>query len=260
MPYQNLILEQAGNVTILTINRPKALNSLNPATLLELETAFTALNADLEVKVIILTGAGEKAFVAGGDISSMQPLNPLEARAVARQAQNLFNLVEYSPKIIIGAINGYALGGGCELAMACDIRLASTTAKLGQPEINLGIIPGWAGTQRLPRLVGKGKAKEMMFTGDMVTAEEAEKIGLVNRAVAAEELMDAALQMAQKIAEKPQVAVRMIKKAVDNGLEMPVDKAIDYEAELFGLCFATKDQKEGMAAFLEKRKAEWKDC
>jgi len=260
MPYQNLILEQNGNVTTLTINRPKALNSLNPDTLQELSTAFTSLNADKNVKVVILTGAGEKAFVAGGDISSMQPLNPLQARATAKQAQALFNLIEYSPKIVIAAVNGYALGGGCELSMACDIRLAADNAKLGQPEINLGIIPGWAGTQRLPRLVGKGKAKEMMLTGDMVSAEEAEKIGLVNRVVAAESLMETALEMAQKIAAKPQVPVSLIKEAVDNGLEMPVDKAIDYEAELFGLCFATKDQKEGMAAFLEKRQAVWKDC
>lgn len=260
MPYQNLILEETGNVTTLTINRPKALNSLNPETLQELETAFICLNNDENVKVIIITGSGEKAFVAGGDISAMQPLSPLQARAVARQAQALFNLIEYSPKIVIAAINGYALGGGCELALACDIRLAADNAKLGQPEINLGIIPGWAGTQRLPRLVGKGKAKEMMLTGDMVRAEEAEKIGLVNRSVAADVLMNTALEMAQKIAAKPQVAVRLIKEAVDNGMEMPVDKAIDYEAELFGLCFATKDQKEGMAAFLEKRQAEWKDC
>ncbi|MDT8420295.1 MAG: enoyl-CoA hydratase-related protein [Desulfuromonadales bacterium] len=260
MSYQNLLLEQSGNVITLTINRPEALNSLNPATLQELEKAFTALNADESVKVIVITGAGEKAFVAGGDISAMQPLDPMQARAVARQAQRLFNLIEYSPKIVIAAINGYALGGGCELAMACDIRLAAETAKLGQPEINLGIIPGWAGTQRLPRLIGKGRAKEMMLTGDMVDAEKAEKIGLVNQTVPAHELMNVAMIMAQKIAGKPQVAVRLIKEAVDNGLDMPVDKAIDYEAELFGLCFATKDQKEGMTAFLEKRKAKWQDC
>lgn len=260
MTYQNLKLEQTENVTILTIDRPKALNSLNPDTIRELESAFGALNNDPEVHVIILTGAGEKAFVAGGDISVMQPLKPLEARAVARQAQKLFNLIEHSPKIVIAAINGYALGGGCELAMACDIRLAADLAKMGQPEINLGIIPGWAGTQRLPRLVGKGKAKEMMLTGDMVSAAEAERIGLVNRTVASDKLMDEALEMARKIAGKPQIAVGLIKEAVDNGLEMPVDKAIDYEAELFGLCFATEDQKEGMAAFLEKRKAQWKNC
>ncbi|HKJ03994.1 MAG TPA: enoyl-CoA hydratase-related protein [Geopsychrobacteraceae bacterium] len=260
MTYQNLLLEQTENVVTLTINRPKALNSLNPDTLYELEAAVSALNVDPTVNVIIITGAGGKAFVAGGDISAMQPLKPMAARAVARQAQNLFNIIEHSPKIIIAAINGYALGGGCELAMSSDIRIASQNAKLGQPEINLGIIPGWAGTQRLPRLVGIGKAKEMMLTGDMINADEAERIGLVNRVVAAEELLDTAMEMAQKIARKPQVAIGLIKEAVDNGLEMPVDKAISYEAELFGLCFATEDQKEGMAAFLEKREAKWKNC
>lgn len=260
MSYQNTQIETSDSIAILTINRPKALNALNPPTLHELHSAFNKLQDDTTVKVIILTGAGDKAFVAGGDISVMAPLKPMEARSVARQAQSLFNLIEYSPKIVIAAINGYALGGGCELAMACDIRLAADTAKLGQPEINLGIIPGWAGTQRLPRLVGKGKAKEMMLTGDMVGATEAEKIGLINRAVPGDELLATAMEMAKKIASKPQVAARLIKEAVDNGMEMPVDKAIDYEAELFGLCFATEDQKEGMAAFLEKRQAEWKDC
>lgn len=259
MDYQNLNIDTNDSIAILTINRPKALNALNPQTLKELDCAFDNLINDPSVKVVILTGAGEKAFVAGGDISVMAPLKPMEARSVARQAQALFNKIEYAPVIVIAAINGYALGGGCELAMACDIRLAADSAKLGQPEINLGIIPGWAGTQRLPRLVGKGKAKELMLTGDMVTAAEAERIGLVNRAVPAEKLIGTALEMAGKIASKPQVAVRLIKEAVDNGMEMPVDKAIDYEAELFGLCFATEDQKEGMSAFLEKRQAAWKN-
>lgn len=259
MTYQNLSLSRTDGVVTLTINRPDALNSLNPATLTDLENCFGALIQDDTVKVILLTGAGKKAFVAGGDISFMAPLEPMQARAVARQAQDLFDLIEHAPKIVIAVINGYALGGGCELAMACDIRLAADTAKLGQPEINLGIIPGWGGTQRLPRLVGKGKAKEMMLTGDMVTAADAEKIGLVNRCLPADSLLEVAMEMAEKIAAKPQVAARLIKEAVDNGLDMPVDKAIPYEAELFGLCFATEDQKEGMSAFLEKRTAAWKD-
>lgn len=260
MTYENLLLETRDQIALLTINRPKALNSLNPQTLNELSLMIAELQANSDVKVIILTGSGEKAFVAGGDIASMQPLAPLQARAVALQAQKLFNDIEYGDKVVIGAINGYALGGGCELAMACDLRIASANAKFGQPEINLGIIPGWAGTQRLPRLIGKGKAKELMFTGDMISASKAEQLGLVNRVVEQQDLLDTAWEMAKKIAIKPQVPIKLIKQAVNNGLEMESQKAYIYEAELFGLCFATEDQKEGMAAFLEKRQANWKDC
>lgn len=259
MAYQNLLLEIEDQIALLTINRPKALNSINLATMDELSVAIAELQKNPDVKVIILTGAGEKAFVAGGDISAMQPLGPLEARKVAQQAQQLFNDIEYGAKVVIGAINGYALGGGCELAMACDIRIASDNARFGQPEINLGIIPGWAGTQRLPRLVGKGRAKELMLTGDMVSAAEAVPLGLANQVVPQDELIDTAKQLAAKIASKPQVAVRLIKEAVNNGMEMDSHKAFAYEAELFGLCFSTEDQKEGMGAFLEKRQAEWKD-
>jgi enoyl-CoA hydratase len=259
MTYENLLLEIRNQIALLTINRPKALNSLNPQTLEELSRMIAELQANPDVKVIILTGSGEKAFVAGGDISVMQPLGPLEARGVARQAQQLFNDIEYGDKVVIGAINGYALGGGCELAMACDIRIAADTAKFGQPEIKLGIIPGWAGTQRLPRMVGKGKAKQLMFTGDMVSAAEAERIGLADQVVSQEELLDCAWQLAEKIATKSQVAIRLIKEAVENGMEMESQKAFTYEAELFGLCFATEDQKEGMSAFLEKRQPVWKD-
>lgn len=259
MLYRNLLLQITNQVALLTINRPQALNALNPATLGELAEAITDLENNPQVKVVIITGAGGKAFVAGGDIAVMQSLGPMDAREVARQAQKLFNAIEYSPKVMIAAINGYALGGGCELAMACDIRIAAETAKLGQPEINLGIIPGWAGTQRLPRLVGKGKAKQLMFTGDMVSAAEAERIGLVNQVVPQQQLLAVAQAMAEKIAGKSQVAIRLIKEAVDNGMEMAVDKAFAYEADLFALCFATADQKEGMRAFLEKRPAKWQD-
>ncbi len=259
MIYKNLLLEIRDNIAQLTINRPKALNCLNPQTLVELSQMFAELQKNPEIKAIILTGAGEKAFVAGGDVAAMQPLGPLEARQVAQQAQQLFNDIEYGDKVVIAAVNGYALGGGCELAMACDIRIAADSAKLGQPEINLGIIPGWAGTQRLPRLVGKGKAKELMLTGDMITAAEAQQIGLVNQVVSKNELLNTAWRMAKKIAGKSQIAIQLIKQAVDNGMEMDINKAFAYEAELFGLCFATEDQKEGMAAFLEKRPAAWKD-
>ncbi|SHI48327.1 enoyl-CoA hydratase [Malonomonas rubra DSM 5091] len=259
MAYENLRIEIENNITLITIDRPKALNSLNMVTMDALSQAIADLQANTEVKVIILTGAGEKAFVAGGDISAMQPLGPMDARKVAQKAQQLFNDIEYGKKVVIGAINGYALGGGCELAMACDIRIASDNAKFGQPEIKLGIIPGWAGTQRLPRLIGKGKAKELMFTGDMISAEEAVQLGLANQVVAQSALIATAKQMAEKIAAMPQVAISLIKEAVNNGIEMESQKAFSYEAELFGLCFATEDQKEGMGAFLEKRTPEWKD-
>ncbi|PLY00467.1 MAG: crotonase [Desulfuromonas sp.] len=260
MTYENLELSIENHVAVLTINRPKALNSLNPQTLSELATCVAELESSAEVKVVIITGAGEKAFVAGGDIAVMQPLNALKAREIARTAQQLFNTIEAGKKIYIAAINGYALGGGCELAMACDLRIAASEARLGQPEVNLGIIPGWGGTQRLARLVGKGKAKELMFTGDMVSAEKAEQLGLVNQVVPRDQLLDSTRELAGRIAQKSQLAVRLIKEAVDNGLEMETNRAFTYEADLFGLCFSGEDQKEGMLAFLEKRQAIWKDC
>lgn len=259
MNFDNLLVEQKDRVALLTINRPKSLNALNGETLQELGQAFSALEQEEEVKVIILTGAGDKAFVAGGDISVMAKATPLLARELALQAQRLFNRIETCSKPVIAAINGYALGGGCELAMACDIRLASENAKIGQPEINLGIIPGWAGTQRLPRLVGKGRAKELIFTGDMLSAAEAKDIGLVNRVFPQSGLLPAATQMAQKIATKGAIALRLAKEAIDNGMEMDITRAGDYEADLFALCFATEDQKEGMGAFLEKRQAIFQD-
>ena len=259
MNFENLLVEQKDRVALLTINRPKSLNALNGETLRELVQAFSTLEQEEEVKVIILTGAGDKAFVAGGDISVMAKATPLLARELALQAQRLFNRIETCSKPVIAAINGYALGGGCELAMACDIRLASDNAKIGQPEINLGIIPGWAGTQRLPRLVGKGRAKELIFTGDMLSAAEARDIGLVNRVFPQAELLAAATQMAQKIAAKGGIALRLAKEAIDNGMEMDITRAGDYEADLFALCFATEDQKEGMGAFLEKRQAVFQD-
>jgi len=254
-----LLIENQDGVALVTVNRPKALNSLNQPLLAALHDFILGVENDASVRVVILTGAGEKAFVAGGDIAVMQPLGPLAARDMALQAQAVFNAIEACSKPVIAAINGYALGGGCELAMACDIRIASDAAKLGQPEINLGIIPGWQGTQRLPRLVGKGRAKELIFTGNMVSAEEACRIGLVNQVVPAGELIQSAREMAGQMAGKSLAALRLAKEAIGNGLEMESTKAYRYEADLFGLCFSTADQKEGMGAFLEKRKPQFKD-
>ncbi|EEG76090.1 short-chain-enoyl-CoA hydratase [Dethiobacter alkaliphilus] len=259
MAFENILFEKDGSIATVTINRPKALNALNADTLKELDQVFTELAADDTVSAVILTGAGEKAFVAGADISFMKDLTAVEARAFAQLGQAAFNKIENLPQPVIAAINGFALGGGCELASACDIRLASESAKFGQPEVNLGVPPGFAGTQRLPRLVGKGRAKELLYTGDMIDAAEAYRIGLVNKVFAtAEELQEAAKKMAKKIAGKGQIAVRVTKSAVNQGMEMDSARGMAYEAEVFGLVFSTEDQKEGMAAFLEKRKAEFK--
>jgi enoyl-CoA hydratase len=258
MSFANLTVEK-GKIAIVTINRPKVLNALNKDTLVEIKEAFDQLAVDPEVKVIILTGSGEKAFVAGADISFMQPMTALEAYEFGAFAQDAFMSIEGNPKPVIAAVNGFALGGGNEIAMSCDLRLAADTAKFGQPEINLGIIPGFAGTQRLARLVGKTKAKELVFTGDMIDAEEAYRIGLVNKVVPLADLMAEAQKMAEKIASKGAVSLKLAKSAIDTGLETDFQTGQQIEAQLFGVCFATEDQKEGMSAFLEKRKAEFKD-
>jgi enoyl-CoA hydratase len=260
MEFKNLLVEVADQVATVTINRPKVLNALNAETLKELEQAFAALEADPAAKVIIVTGAGEKAFVAGADIAAMQPIGPVAAREFALLAHRIMDRLEQGSKTVIAAVNGFALGGGCELAMACDIRLASDNARFGQPEINLGIIPGWAGTQRLPRLVGRGRALELLLTGDLIDAAEACRIGLVNRVVPTAELLPEARKLAGKIAGKGQVAVRLCRDAVRHGLEVDRARGSAMEADLFALCFATADQKEGMQAFLEKRKPEFKDA
>ncbi len=254
MPYEYVIIERDGEVGILTINRPKALNALNREVLVDLRKAIEELRDDDTVKVIIITGAGEKSFVAGADIGTMQPFGVQEARDWARLGQSVLTEIENLEKPVIAAVNGFALGGGCELALACDIRIASDQAKLGQPEVGLGILPGYGGTQRLPRLVGKGTAKRLIFTGEMIGAEEAREIGLVDMVVGADELMEAALKMARTIASKGQVAVRLAKIAINRGCDMDLASGIAYEAEVFAECFATEDQKEGMKAFLEKRK------
>lgn len=244
-------------IALITINRPEALNALSSAVNKQLAAALEDVEEDKDIRAVIITGAGQKAFVAGADIAEMQPKNSEEAYNFCRLGQQVFARIESLSKPVIAAVNGFALGGGCELAMACDIRLASKNAKFGQPEINLGIIPGYGGTQRLPRLIGKGKALELMLTGEMIAAEEAERLGLVQGVVDGD-VVAKARELAQKIAAKGALAVRYVKAAVQHGLEADQERAIAYEASLFGLCFATEDQKEGMAAFLEKRKPTFK--
>lgn len=259
MPESYLLVEIREQIATLTINRPEKLNALSEELFFELSATLDALEKNQDVAVCILTGAGDKAFVAGGDIAAMVDVTPQWARQFALLAQRVLNRIETFPKPVIAAINGYALGGGCELAMACDIRIAAETAKFGQPEVKLGIIPGFAGTQRLARLVGKGRAKEIVLTGEMFDAQEASRVGLVNKVVPAAELTAAARQMALTIASRSRTAVRLSKEAIDNGLEMDVTRAGSYEAELFAYCFSCADRREGMMAFLEKRPADFPD-
>lgn len=260
MEYKNLLVEIEQGLATVTISRPKALNALNPETVQELEHAFSGLDQDSGVQVILLTGAGEKAFVAGADIAAMQEMTPIQARTFSQAGHTAFNLIENLSKPVIAVVNGFALGGGCELAMACDIRLAGEKAKFGLPEVSLGVIPGFAGTQRLARLIGKGRAKELVFTADMIDAQEAWRLGLVNKVLPQDELLAAARKMAEKIASRGPVAVRLGKEAVNGGMEMDLDRACAYEADQFALCFTTADQREGMQAFLEKRPADFKGC
>jgi enoyl-CoA hydratase len=255
MAFDNLLIERDEATAIVTINRPKVLNALNTQTLDELRRAILELKQDDGVRVVILTGAGEKAFVAGADINELAVQTPTAGREHALAGQHVFDLIENIGKPVIAAINGYALGGGCELAMACTLRLAADTAKLGQPEIALGLIPGYAGTQRLPRLVGKGRAMEMILTGAPIAADEAQRIGLVNRVVPAADLMAEARKLAAQLAKSAPIAMRYIINAVNKGMEIPFAEACQYEATLFGLVASTDDMKEGTAAFLEKRKA-----
>jgi enoyl-CoA hydratase len=255
MAFENLLIERDEATAVVTINRPKVLNALNTQTLDELRRAILELKQDEGVRVVIVTGAGEKSFVAGADINELAVQTPTGGREHALAGQHVFDLIENMGKPVIAAINGYALGGGCELAMACTLRLAADTAKLGQPEIALGLIPGYAGTQRLTRLVGKGTAMEMILTGAPIAAEEARRIGLVNRVVPAAELMIHARALAAQLATSAPIAVRYIINAVNKGGEMPFAEACQYEATLFGLVASTDDMKEGTAAFLEKRKA-----
>jgi enoyl-CoA hydratase len=255
MTEASLLLEKDGALAIITFNNPKALNALTAATFYRLEELLDQLEQDADIRVVILTGAGEKAFIAGGDICHLGTLDADGAREFALLAQRVIDRIEAFPKPVIAAINGYALGGGCELAMGCDIRIASDSARFGQPEVKLGIIPGFAGTQRLARLVGKGRAKELVFTGEMIDAEEACRIGLVNRVVTGDRLLEEARSLALKMCDKSASAIRFAKDAIDNGLEMDFARGARYEADLFALCFTTADCKEGISAFLETRLA-----
>jgi enoyl-CoA hydratase len=257
MPYDNLLIERDGAVAIVTVNRPAVLNAINAPTLDALERVMLDLQSDEDVRVVVLTGAGEKAFIAGADINELAVQAPVGGREHSLKGQRVFRLVETLGKPVIAAINGYALGGGCELAMACTLRIAADTARIGLPEISLGILPGYAGTQRMARLLGKGKALELILTGAPVTADEAARIGLVNRVVPAAALLAEVRSLAANLAARAPVAVRYILSAINDGLEMPFSEACNFEATLFGLVASTDDMREGTRAFLEKRKAQF---
>jgi enoyl-CoA hydratase len=258
MDFDNLLLERDGAVAIVTVNRPQVLNALNFATIDDLRRAVLFLKHDTGVRAIVITGSGEKAFVAGADINELAVQSPAQGRDHALRGQHVFDLVENLGKPVIAAINGYALGGGCELAMACTLRLAADSARLGQPEINLGLIPGYGGTQRLARLVGRGAALEMLLSGRHVTAQEALQLGLVNRVVPAANLLSEARTLAAELALKAPLAIQYIIEAVHRGLDVSFDKAQFLEATLFGLVSSTDDMREGTTAFLEKRKPDFK--
>ena len=258
MTFENILFSTKDSIAYVTVNRPKVLNALNMATMEELRTAFHALKSDKGVRVVILTGAGEKAFIAGADIGELSKQDAITAKEYTHRGQSVLNLIENLGKPVIACINGFALGGGCEIALACTMRLASETAKLGQPEVKLGIIPGYGGSQRLPRLVGKGIAMQILLTGEMITAQEAHRIGLVNEVTAPADLIPRAEAIAQKIIANAPLAVQYTMEAVNKGMGMNLSEGLYLEAVLFGLCCATEDKKEGTTAFLEKRAAQFK--
>lgn len=259
MELKNILLEKEGNVAVVTINRPKALNALNSETLNDLYKAVSYLEGEKDVYAVILRGAGDKSFVAGADISEMKDLSEEEGRNFGILGNRVFRKLENLDKPVIAAISGFALGGGCELAMACDIRIASEKAKFAQPEVGLGITPGFGGTQRLPRIVGTGVAKELIYTGRIVKADEALRIGLINKVVAPEGLMDEAMKMANLISGNAPIAIKLCKDAINRGTQVNIDNAIEIEATDFGRCFSTEDQTEGMSAFIERREKNFKN-
>ena len=255
---ENVKLIKTNQIAYVTIDRPKVLNALNMATMEELQEVFTDLAADKVIRVVILTGGGEKAFVAGADINELQKNNPVEAKAYTHRGQAVLDLIENLGKPVIACINGFALGGGCEIAMACTMRLASENAKLGQPEVKLGIIPGYGGTQRLPRLVGTGLAMQILLTGEMISAQEAHRIGLVNEVLPADKLIPRAEEIAGKIIANAPLAIQYCMEAVNQGLNMTLQEGLFLEATLFSVCCATEDKNEGTTAFLEKRPANFR--
>jgi enoyl-CoA hydratase/carnithine racemase len=258
MTFSNILFEKKNAVAYITVNRPKVLNALNMATMEELRAAFHDIKNDAAVRVVILTGAGEKAFIAGADIGELAQHDAISGKDYTHRGQSVLNLIENLGKPVIACINGFALGGGCEMAMACTLRLASENARLGQPEVTLGIIPGYGGTQRLPRLVGKGIAMQLVLAGEMITAQEAHRIGLVNEVTAPADLIPRAETIAQKIIANAPFAVQYAMEAVNKGMEMTLAEGLYLEATLFGVCCATEDKKEGTRAFLEKRTAKFK--
>ena len=257
MEFKNLLLEKSNGTCTVKINNPKSLNALNSEILSELGTVFDQIKNDEEIQIVVLTGEG-KAFVAGADIDYMRDLNMEQAKKFSEDGSRLFRKIEMLNKVVIAAVNGFALGGGCELAMACDIRIASSNAKFGQPEVGLGIIPGFSGTQRLPRLVGLGRAKELILSAGHIGAAEAYRIGLVNKVTDKENLMEETYKLADKIKSNSRSALKFAKESMNRGVETDIETGIAYESNVFGLCFASQDQKEGMTAFLEKRDPKFK--
>jgi enoyl-CoA hydratase len=258
MGYETIIFQKHGKVAVIKFNRPKALNAINPQVVAEVQKALDEIEKDPSVKVLVFTGEGEKAFVAGADISYMVNLSPLAARKWSLEGHDLLLRIENLPIPVIACVNGFALGGGTEMAMACDFIYASETAKFGQPEINLGVMPGFGGTQRLSRLVGKAMAKELCMTGGMITAQEAKTIGLVNKVFPADKLWEETMKTAELIASKGKVSLRAVKQCIDRGYDTDLRRGCQMESDAFGFCIASPDAKEGMSAFLEKRKPEFK--
>lgn len=257
MPYENIIFEQDGPVGILTVNRPKSLNALNPATVREIGVCVEAVRQDSSIRCLIITGSGDRAFVAGADISAMVTMGVIEGKVFSAHGLSVMRSLENLPIPVIAAVNGFALGGGTELALACDLIIAADKAQFGQPEINLGIIPGFGGTQRLARRIGLPRARELIYSGDMIDAETAYRCGLANKVVPLADLMTEAKALAQKLATKPPFAIQQAKEAINAGIDMGLENGCRLENDAFALSFATEDKKEGMTAFLEKRQAKF---
>ncbi len=258
MKYENVLFEIQDGVGVMTFNRPKALNALNASTLNEVADVIARAAQEDAIRVLVFTGAGDKAFVAGADITEFLKLNPLTALRLAEKGQRIFFQIEDLPKPVIACVNGFALGGGLEISMSCDFIYASDKARFGQPEVNLGLIPGFGGTQRLTRIVGRAKAKEMCMTGDMIDAQQAKDLGLVTKVFPADQLLDETMKVARTLASKPLAVLKAIKKVVNSGADVDLKNGCAIEAEAFGVCFGLQDMKEGVSAFLEKRKPQFK--